>query len=178
MERVEWLPGRRALSRTAGRPRIRILTRALGLLLPLLPYYPITLLPSCQDERVRKACFEGDCQSGEGVLVYYRIIYRGQFKDGKPAGQGTMQWSEGKIYKGEWSDGKPAGQGTMHFKDGRTYAGQWQEGRYHGKGVMKYPDGRIYSGDWYKGKKHGYGELIFSDGHKLKGRFQNDMYDP
>lgn len=158
--------------------RSRTGARILGLLLILSPYYPTPLLTSCSDERIRKACFEGNCEDGQGVLVYYRIIYKGKFKGGKMDGLGTMQWAEGKIYQGEWKAGKPDGQGTMNFKDGRRYDGQWKKGRYHGKGIMRYPDGRVYTGDFAKGKMHGYGELVFPDGHKLSGRFNNDIYDP
>ncbi len=139
--------------------------------------FALSIFTFCEDEFVRKACFEGSCDDGTGVLVYYHIIYKGQFKDGKMHGHGTMQWAEGKVYNGQWAAGKPAGQGTMRFKDGREYEGTWRAGQYHGQGVMKFPDGRVYRGDFKSGKMDGFGELVYPDGHKLSGRFENDLYE-
>ena len=50
--------------------------------------------------------------------------YVGEFKDGKPNGQGKY-YKKGEIYyKGEFKDGKPNGQGKF-FKRRFKFDGEW-----------------------------------------------------
>lgn len=56
--------------------------------------------------------------------------YAGAFKDGKPNGQGTLTWPDGKTYVGEIKDGKPDGQGTFAFTDGYKHVGELKDGRF------------------------------------------------
>ena len=44
-------------------------------------------------------------------------MYVGNWKNGKPNGQGTETWSNGKKYEGEWKDGKPWNL-ISYYKDG------------------------------------------------------------
>ena len=52
-------------------------------------------------------------------------------------------------YTGERnSDGKPNGQGTMNYPSGATYTGEFKDGKFHGKGTVTHPDGST----WYTGE--------------------------
>ena len=55
--------------------------------------------------------------------------YKGQVENGKPNGQGTYTWSDGRKYVGEWKDNKRHGQGTHTLPDGRKYVGEFKDGK-------------------------------------------------
>ena len=55
--------------------------------------------------------------------------YVGEYKDGKPNGQGTLTLSDGTKYVGEFKDGNQNGQGTYTWSDGRKYVGEWKDGK-------------------------------------------------
>jgi hypothetical protein len=39
-----------------------------------------------------------------------------------------MLFANGDWYKGEWRNSRPNGHGTMQFVDGYTYVGTWRDG--------------------------------------------------
>lgn len=108
---------------------------------------------SCAHDPVRQKCISGDCKQGSGHLVWFTADYKGEFKDGKPHGQGQMQWP-----------------------DGRRYVGQWEAGHPHGKGSIHWPDGKVYQGQIRQGQPHGYGTLTYKNGEKLEGRFEKGFF--
>ena len=55
--------------------------------------------------------------------------YVGEFKDGKPNGQGTLTLSDGTKYVGEFKDGLENGQGTLTSYDGSKYVGEFKNGK-------------------------------------------------
>ena len=82
----------------------------------------------------------------------------------------TLEWKgfgdkkSHPIYKGDVENGKPNGQGTYTFPDGKKYEGKFKDGKEHGKGTYTYPDGVKYEGEWKEGKEHGQGTLTTPDG--------------
>ena len=59
--------------------------------------------------------------------------YVGEYKDGKPDGQGTHSWLNGSKYVGEYRDGKRNGQGTIYGADGSVVrSGTWENGAFVG----------------------------------------------
>jgi hypothetical protein len=81
--------------------------------------------------------------------------YRGNFKDGRPCGYGTLKYSQSILgsngeyeeatYEGMWKSGKREGQGIMTWADGAIYTGTWKNDmRYNGE--MKFINGTIYQG--------------------------------
>jgi hypothetical protein len=82
--------------------------------------------------------YDGPWKNGlqEGKAVLYRDgdKYSGQWRAGKPDGQGTFSWRNGEAYEGAWQDGKPNGHGSWHARAvGRaqrvvTYTGEWRDG--------------------------------------------------
>ena len=85
--------------------------------------------------------------------------YVGEFKDGLRTGQGTYfhlqdNPRKGDIHFGEWKNGKPNGQGTLTFANGGKYVGEWLDGSRHGQGVVFASDGSIIiQGIWENGRK-------------------------
>ena len=78
--------------------------------------------------------------------------YEGERKDGKPNGQGTHTWSDGRKYEGEFKDGKSHGRGTITHPDGTGYVGEWKDGKQHGQGTTTYIHGQKFVGEWKDGK--------------------------
>jgi len=74
-----------------------------------------------------KGCISGDCDNGFGILVYNDGRYTGDFKAGKPEGQGTLIWSDGNKYTGAWKNGLAHGYGTMYNKDGSVVSGYYEK---------------------------------------------------
>ena len=78
--------------------------------------------------------------------------YKGEIKNGKPNGQGTITYPDGDKYVGKWRDGLKNGQGTYTWSDGDKYVGEWKDGEQNGQGTYIYHDGRKYEGEWKDGK--------------------------
>jgi hypothetical protein len=82
----------------------------------------------------------------KGVLFYRRV-------------NGKWGWHENgnedyhSKYEGEIENGKPKGQGTYTFPDGRKYVGEWKNGTWNGEGTYSYPDGRKHLGEFREGKE-------------------------
>lgn len=87
-------------------------------------------------------------------------------------------------YTGDWKDGKPNGQGTFIF-DSRyssmgypsKYVGSWVNGNKHGYGVATWSDGSKYEGNFSNNKKSGWGKMTYSDGTVWEGNWSNDAPD-
>ena len=55
--------------------------------------------------------------------------YEGEFRDGKPNGQGRLTWPDGKKYVGEFKHDKLDGQGIEYRADGSVLrSGIWEDG--------------------------------------------------
>ncbi len=118
-----------------------------------------------QDEKVRE-------------LISYSFPdgkkYVGEFKNGKPHGQGAMAYPDGGRYEGEFKNGKAHGKGTATYSDTLEYLGEWQNGKPHGKGKVTLPNGKKYAGEWRDGRPHGPGEITHPDGKKYVGEFEHE----
>ena len=78
--------------------------------------------------------------------------YKGDIVNGKPNGQGTITYPDGRKYVGEWKNGTWNGEGTYTFKDGFGYEGEWKNGEENGIGNLTYPNGDKYVGEFKDGK--------------------------
>ena len=47
-----------------------------------------------------------------------------------------MTLADGNVYKGEYKNGKQYGHGTVTFDDADVYRGQWKEEMKHGPGTF------------------------------------------
>ena len=108
-----------------------LLSSTEGWSLPRCPGSPLT--GSISDVRLWDYC-SGNLLFGPNTnWAGYKLI--GEFRDGKPHGQGTGTWSAphrfaGKKYVGEFRDGKYHGQGIRTFADGRVQEGIWENNKF------------------------------------------------
>ena len=65
----------------------------------------------------------------------------------------TINYPNGDIYKGEIKDGKKHGQGTLTKDDGSKYVGEWKNGETHGLGTYIYANGDTETCNYKKDKK-------------------------
>ena len=92
---------------------------------------------------------------------------------------------EGDKYVGEWKDGKPDGQGTFYFlADGHKtwrgdkYVGEFKNGLLHGQGTYYHLADNQWKGDKYVGQykddKRSKGAYIWANGNKYVGEFKDN----
>lgn len=85
--------------------------------------------------------------------------YDGEYWLGKPSGQGTLVYSDGRKFTGAFKDGVFVN-GTIITKDGMKYEGQYANGKYTGRGTLAVKDSFSYVGNFKEGKYEGTGELL------------------
>ena len=54
-------------------------------------------------------------------------------------------------YEGEWRNGRPHGNGKLVFQDGAIYVGEFFESNFHGKGNLTSPIVGEMIGEWENG---------------------------
>ncbi len=69
---------------------------------------------------------------------------------------------DGGTYVGTIDDGRPDGQGRIEYDDGRTYEGGFLSGRFHGRAVLRHPDGREFEATFADGVPDGAAEFRFA----------------
>ena len=144
-----------------------------------------------------KTAYEPQTQKIDGIVEFDFGVYRGDVKDGKPHGHGTLIHTNlnaldalddgegadhckpknlhlGSMYVGQFKNGKRDGQGvqTNDFDIQREdiYVGQWMDDMMHGKGSMIMAKG----GDAESGEGGGRRRMAYMlagqwENHKLKG---------
>jgi len=122
--------------------------------------------------------YKGDIKNGkpngQGTLTLPNgFKYVGEWRDGLINGQGTSTYPNGSKYVGEWKDGHRSGQGTSTYPNGSKYEGEWRDGLINGQGTLTYHNGSKYVGEWKDGKKNGQGTVTNSDGEKYVGEFNH-----
>ncbi len=97
-------------------------------------------------------------------------------------------------YKGNFKEGKQSGKGTLVVKTGAKYEGSFENNLYNGFGVYTYTTGRIneagyiydyYEGHWKDGKRSGKGKSVHWHSRSMRskvavksqyeGGFENDL---
>ena len=118
--------------------------------------------------------------------------YIGEWKNGRPHGQGTATFSAphkgaGYKYVGEFRDGKKHGQGTATLsapssRAGEKYVGEFRDGTRYGKGTYTFPRGSKsaicckYVGEWKNGVPNGLGVRTHADGRVEEGMYENGKF--
>ena len=108
-------------------------------------------------------------------------IYKGEWKQGKRTGKGTLTIVPSskfgrEKYVGEFEDGKRTGQGTYNFANGDKYVGQFRDGTRNGQGTYTFKNGDRYVGEFKNNKKHGKGIYFFAGGKIYNGTFKNGKF--
>jgi len=130
----------------------------------------------------------------------YSGTYEGELRNNKPHGSGTFEGEDRGnrlVYTGQWVDGKIAGTGTveadwylLHFdaKEGScdrtgSYAGEVLNGLPEGEGTFITTRGERnpwkYTGQWKNGMFNGQGTQTIEDSATVKkGTFTNNEFTP
>ncbi len=103
--------------------------------------------------------------------------YSGELINGKPNGQGTMEYASGGKYTGEFKNGIPDGKGTLLISGGDKYIGDFKNGRIDGQGTYLFVSGEKYAGEFKDDLMSGKGTLEFPRGDKYVGEFMDDEYN-
>lgn len=102
--------------------------------------------------------WKGTVFDGYGVHIQSNFKYRGDFRDGRREGHGTLSLRENRnapyqrVYEGEWLGGQRDGRGT-----------QWSD------------NGDVYEGDFAADERHGLGKLFLANGDIIEGSFSHDL---
>ncbi|RZC33720.1 radial spoke head 10 -like B-like [Asbolus verrucosus] len=105
-------------------------------------------------------------------------LFKGNFVDGFPTGQGEMTLPDLSNYKGGFNQGLFEGDGFLNIVSTPTfYSGQWKHGMKHGQGWLLYGPGDWYEGGWRNDLKEGFGVRQYKSGAKYRGFWQNGKYD-
>jgi len=111
-----------------------------------------------------QGCVKGDCKNGYGELSVKNsnyqgtwgnvdgFYYKGQFKNGKKEGYGTVKLNNGGTFKGHFKNNFVDGYGTFTNKHGRLFQGQWL-GRdpspiFSNLGTTSQPENKQYVGQY------------------------------
>jgi clan AA aspartic protease (TIGR02281 family) len=115
--------------------------------------------------------------NGRGTLQYANgEKYTGEFRDGQREGSGTYTWPDGRRYVGQFRNGQPDGQGRYTLSNGEEYAGQFRDNRREGRGVYTWPDLRRYEGEFHNDLPNGRGQLTLASGQRQTGWFRDGAY--
>ena len=155
-----------------------------------------------EDGRYYIGQFKNNLPYGKGIKYNSngKIIYEGNFINGKFEGNGKYIWKNGEYYIGQWKNGLRNGKGKLYnangkikyednwindkyegngkyiWKNGEYYIGQWKNGLRNGKGKMYYEKGKIkYEGDWINGKYEGNGKYFWSNGKYYIGQWKKNL---
>ena len=115
--------------------------------------------------------------NGFHTKLYSDGTYKGNFKNGKMHGQGTLIMNNGNKYVGTFANGQISGKGTLTFANGDKYVGEFVNGDMHGKGTLTQKDGEKYVGEFKNNKMQGKGTYTSPFGMSYTGDFVNDLPD-
>jgi len=142
-------------------------------------------------------------KNGLGQLIYPNgDVYKGSYKNGERCGAGLCKFGKtGSIYRGEWRDDKPMGNGILFtlpneiiesrfngysvvdgqakilMSNGEFYEGNLKNNMRNSTGIHYYRNGDFYEGEWQNDKRVGRGRVFKLDGSKMSGVFLEDKAD-
>jgi hypothetical protein len=77
---------------------------------------------------------------------------------------GTSTSSDGASYTGDWRNGRPDGNGEMRLPNGDKYVGSFVEGKAEGLAIVYYPNGQKHVGNYRQDRADGVFVLYAADG--------------
>ena len=131
----------------------------------------------------------------------YTGTYTGNWKNGKPEGNGKLYDEYGKLeyegffengectrgtfygipfkYQGPFKDYRPEGHGVQMDGEEPRYIGYFKKGEYNGTGCRFINGKVIYNGEFLNGRYNGKGKSYYEDGEALEyeGEFLNGRYN-
>lgn len=112
-----------------------------------------------------------DKKDGQGVLIYDKGTYHGEFKEDLFHGKGKMSWANGEVYYGDFYNGHRTGKGVIKFLNGDVYEGDFLNGFAHGNGTYRWTNGDVYVGAFQNGNLAGHGTIKYDFDVKGTGVF-------
>lgn len=82
-----------------------------------------------------------------------KLIYEGEYENGRRNGKGTFYFSSGEKYEGEFRDGKREGKGTFYWDDTSKWEGTFVDNEMDG-------DGTFFDGEDSWPAKYEKGQLV------------------
>lgn len=132
---------------------------------------------SCECKNI-EGIFQGEWKAGkpggQGKFLTKKFTFDGGWKDGERHGFGDYH-TEKLRYVGDWAEDKKNGYGIITYADGTRYEGEWEKDQRQGFGVCRYPDGSIYTGEWADNQRQGSGTCIYVNGNRFVGEWYKDM---
>lgn len=134
--------------------------------------------------------FEGTMRAGKaigtGILdirdeqdpgAYHHIL--GQFADGLPTGEATMDIAGGYEMRGKLLDGLAHMEGTLISPEGNMVRGEFRDGKVIGEAFAYYvaDDDSVYLGDVVDGERNGQGALQLPNEDYYLGEFKGGKAD-
>ena len=132
--------------------------------------YAESSLPKCQGDDYKQwtNCY--------GEIKFPRNEYKGEWKDGKFEGKGTLTEAWGGVYTGDFVNNLAHGFGKQVELDGSWWEGE-VENDYLVKGKFINSEGTIFTGTFNKWLLEGPGTIEYADGSKYVGNFKKDLLD-
>ena len=141
--------------------------------------------------------------NGQGQLTFANKsgIHTGNFENGKPIGQATIQRTNGFHFEGTYLEngnisnakyynnkneliteneylGIPkSGFAKVYYNSGATYDGNWKNSERNGQGTQNWSKTNYYTGEWKDDQMNGKGVYYLSDGGVYTGNFKNNNFN-
>lgn len=104
-----------------------------------------------------------------------RVLFRGQFKQGKKHGPGESYDERRRCTDvGTFTNNEIEGDGKRYYDDGKVYIGKFRNGQEEGPGLVTLIDGRQIDGNFVAGMATGDGFLVKNNGQRIKQTFRNN----
>ena len=98
----------------------------------------------------------------------------GYWEDNDKSKYGKLYGKDGKlIYEGEYENGRRNGKGTLYFSTGEKYVGEFRDGKREGKGTYYWDDTCIWDGTFVDNKMEGDGTIYDGD-ESYPAKYEND----
>jgi len=113
--------------------------------------------------------------TGCGCILDTKIIYAGEWKDGRADGRGLQINVQTQMaYVGEFLNDQQDGFGILVEKQKLVYKGQWKNKKRCGKGIQLYANHRQYEGEWIDDLPNGHGVFTWGSNRSYK---EQERYD-
>eukprot|EP00347_Sterkiella_histriomuscorum_P020141 403338954 len=129
---------------------------------------------------IYKGVFRSDLRHGSGICKFMQtgIIHKGEWREDKMNGMGTVFTPPGEIIEASFTNGKiNDGKIKILYSNGEYYEGDFKQNKRNGKGTYYYENGDIYEGDFINDKRLSKGKLQFVDNSTLISQFIDDAAD-
>ena len=93
-------------------------------------------------------------------------VYEGEWKSGKPNGQGRYTSVCGHMREGVWKNRKQEGWGRSVLTNGIVCEGEYKNNVLEGQGYRSHSNGELYQGEFKNGKAEGRGSYVWTNGQR------------